>query len=383
MTSPPAPRVAIVTNVLPSYRQGFYDRVFARHDVDVHVYCQDRLAGTNVKTIHDRYPAQVTVVRTRVLNGPAVTWPSLPWRQLLSGYDVVFVDGNPRFLSHAVAATLLRVLRRNVVLWTMAHSFGANRFSEAVRLFWTRGFGHLFLYTDAEVRALRARGFVRHALNAMNNGLDQRRIDRVSAGWDEGRLAAWRDANGLAGRTVLLSCTRLDPKNRLELMMEALRAVARVCPDVTWCLVGGGSEEARLKALARELSVSDHVRFVGELYDDEQLAPWFLSAQLLVHPGAIGLSLLHAFGYGLPVVTNANAAGHGPEFAAFEEGVSGRTFREGDADDLARTLIALLQDAPALVPMRGHVLEVVRERFNVDVMVDRFVATARQAAGWR
>jgi len=125
------------------------------------------------------------------------------------------------------------------------------------------------------------------------------------------------------------------------------------------------------------------VRFVGELYDEENLAPWFLSAQALVHPGAIGLSLLHAFGYGLPVVTNGNAAWHGPEFAAFENGLTGRTFREGDADDLARTLIDLLQNPRTLEPMRAHVLEIVRERFNVDVMVERFVATAKQAAGRR
>ena len=383
MTSRAAPRVAIVTNVLPSYRQGFYDRLFARDDLSVHVYCQAKLPGTNVKTIHGNYPKQITVVRARSMKGGALVWQHTPWRELLFGYDVVFVDGNPRILSHALVATLLRLLRRNVVLWTMAHSFGANRFSERLRLLWTRAFGHLFLYTDAEVRALRASGFSRHALNAMNNGLDQRRIDRVRAGWDEARLGAWRHANELAGRTVLLSCTRLDPKNRLELMMQALPAVARARPDVIWCLVGGGTEAEPLRSLARDLSVQGHVRFVGELYDEENLAPWFLSAQALVHPGAIGLSLLHAFGYGLPVVTNGNAAWHGPEFAAFENGLTGRTFREGDADDLARTLIDLLQNPRTLEPMRAHVLEIVRERFNVDVMVERFVATAKQAAGRR
>jgi glycosyltransferase involved in cell wall biosynthesis len=376
-----APRIAILTNVVPSYRQGFYDRLFARDDVSVHVYCQAELPGTNVKAIHADYPKQVTVIRARSMKGEALVWQHTPWRELLSGYDVVFVDGNPRILSHALAATLLRVLGRNVVLWTMAHSFGANRFSERVRLLWTRAFGHIFLYTDAEVRALRTRGFARHALNAMNNGLDQTRIDRVRAGWDEGRLVAWRSSNGLVGRTVLLSCTRLDPKNKLELMMQALPAVRHACPDVMWCLVGGGSEEGRLRSLAQELSVSEHVRFAGELYDEEDLAPWFLSAQALVHPGAIGLTLLHAFGYGLAVVTNGNAGGHGPEFGAFESGLSGRTFREGDADDLARTLIELLQNRPALEPMRAHVLEIVRERSNVDVMVERFVATARRAAG--
>ena len=62
MTSRAVPRVAIVTNVVPSYRQGFYDRLFGRDDVRVHVYCQDQLPGTNVKAIHARYPTQVTAV---------------------------------------------------------------------------------------------------------------------------------------------------------------------------------------------------------------------------------------------------------------------------------------------------------------------------------
>jgi glycosyltransferase involved in cell wall biosynthesis len=376
-------RIAILTNVVPSYRQGFFDRLFARDDVSVHVYCQAKLPGTNVKTIHGSYPHHITVIPARGMDREALVWQRTPWREVLFGYDVVFVAGNPRVVSHAVAATLLRVLRRNVVLWTMAHSFGANKWSERVRLLWTRGFTHVLLYTDAEVRALRARGFARHVLHGMNNGLDQNHIDRVSGEWDEARLAAWRHANDLSARTVVLTCTRLDPKNRLELMMRALPSIALAIPDVTWCIIGGGGEEPRLKAMAQEMSLSNRVRFVGERYDEADLAPWFLSAQTLVHPGAIGLSLLHAFGYGLPVVTNGNAGGHGPEFGAFEEGLSGRTFQEGDAEDLSRVLVELLQDPLRLVSMRHHVRRIVREQFNVDVMVDRFVAAARAAVGGR
>jgi glycosyltransferase involved in cell wall biosynthesis len=377
-----APRIAILTNVVPSYRQGFYDRLFARDDVSVHVYCQAELPGTNVKTIHANYPTRVTVVPARSMKGEALVWQHTPWRELL-GYDVVFVAGNPRVVSHAIAATVLRLLRRNVVLWTMAHSFGANKWTERVRLLWTRCFRHVFVYTDAEVRELRAHGFARHVLHAMNNGLDQKHIDRVTGDWDEHRLGAWQQANNLCARTVVLTCTRLDPKNKLELMMQALPSIASALPDVVWCIVGGGSEEERLHSMAQDMGVSERVRFVGELYNEADLAPWFLSAQVLVHPGAIGLSLLHAFGYGLPVVTNSHASGHGPEFGAFEEGRSGRTFRQDDPEDLSRTVIELLQDPPALAPMRRHVRSIVRERFNVDVMVDRFVAAAMSAAGAR
>src|SRR5689334_9550063 len=99
MTSRTPLRVAIVTNVMPSYRQGFYDRLFSRDDVRAHVYCQAMLPGTNVQTIHARYPEHVTVVPARAVRGASLMWQHIAWREL-AGYDVVFVDGNPRILSH-------------------------------------------------------------------------------------------------------------------------------------------------------------------------------------------------------------------------------------------------------------------------------------------
>ena len=58
-----------------------------------------------------------------------------------------------------------------------------------------------------------------------------------------------------------------------------------------------------LQSIAEELDVEQYVRWLGSIYDEAQLAPWFLTADAFVYPGAIGLSVLHAMGYGLPVVT--------------------------------------------------------------------------------
>ena len=375
------PTVAIVTNVIPSYRAGFFDRLFARDDLRVDVYCQTQIPGMNLRTIHDRYPERVKIVRAYSAKGEALAWQSLPWRKILFSYDVVFVSGNPRILSHTLAASLLRLLRRNVVLWTMGHSYGANRATERIRLRWTRMFKHLLLYSDAEVRSLRASGFAKHVLTGMNNGLDQEKIDQAIAAWDDARLDTWRAAHDLQNRTVLLSCTRLDPKNKFDLLVQALPQLVRQIPDVTWCVVGGGPERERLAAAAQDAGLADRVRFVGEQYDENELAPWFLSSAILVHPGAIGLTLLHAFGYGLPVVTHGSAERHGPEFGAFEENIAGRTFREDDSGSLADTIAGLLQDAPARSAMKRHVQDLARHHYNVDVMVERFVHAARIAAG--
>ena len=376
-----APRIAILTNVLPSYRQGFYDRLFARRDIDATVYCQSAINGMNVRPIHSRYPDRVKLVKAISGRREAIAWQFTPWRAVLFDYDVVFVDGNPRIVSQALIATVLRLFRRRVVLWTMGHSYRANGLTERTRLLWTRLFDRLFVYTEAEIRYLREKGFARQDIISMNNGLDQTSIDAAIAGWSTPRLDEWRRTHRLTHRTILLSCARLDPKNKFEQVLAALPAILTQVPNAIWCVVGSGTEERRLAALAHDAGLSDSVRFVGELYDEPTLAPWFLSAEVLVHPAAIGLSILHAFGYGLPVVTHGAAERHGPEFAAFEEGRAGRTYPENDTDALARAVIGLLQDDAARAAMKRHVQTVARTQYNADVMVERFVAATRRALG--
>lgn len=374
-------RVAVVTNILPGYRQGFYDRLFSRRDLITTVYCQPSIPGMNVRVIHGRYPERVRLLKALSAKAEAIAWQFTPWRALLFGYDVVFVDGNPRILSHVVLATLLRLFRRNVVLWTMAHSYRGNRFTERTRLFWTRMFNHLLVYTEAEVGYLRQLGFTKHDISAMNNGLDQSRIDEIIARWSSPELEEWRRGKDLASRTILLSCARLDPKNRFEHVVAALPAIVRCIPDVMWCIIGSGTEAARLRSLVEQEALHHYVRFVGELHEEHELAPWFLSAAAFVHPAAVGLSLLHAFGYGLPVITHDNANHHGPEFAAFHQRLSGRVFREDDPVSLAAAVIELMRDTSALASMRQHVQHVVRTQYNADVMVQRFAAIAKGATG--
>jgi glycosyltransferase involved in cell wall biosynthesis len=247
-----------------------------------------------------------------------------------------------------------------------------------VRLAWWRTFDHLLVYTDAEADSLHARGFTQD-VTGLNNGLDQRAVERAAGAWPAARLDAWQQEQGIAGHTPILSVARLAAKNRFDLVVRALPALIGHFPGLLWCVVGGGAEEANLRALAASLGVGDHIRWVGPEYAEERLAPWFLSSHFLVFPGSIGLSLLHAFGYGLPVVTHANAANQGPEFAALAHGINGLTFPEGNLATLTDCMALLLSQPEAAQQMGRNGLEVARTRYNVDVMVERFSAALRRA----
>ena len=163
-------------------------------------------------------------------------------------------------------------------------------------------------------------------------------------------------------------------------MIEGLPRLVETRPDLLWCVIGNGSAQAELNRKAKQLGVADHIVWVGELYGEEDLAPWFMSSRFLVHPGAIGLTLMHAFGYGLPVVTHDNIDFQMPEIAAFEDGVNGCYFRENDTASLLDTISSLLDDPDRATRMSEAALDTVRSRFNTDIMAERFIGIAQQAA---
>jgi glycosyltransferase involved in cell wall biosynthesis len=372
-------KVAITTNIITTYRKGFYDRLFSRPDIDVTVYCQDYMPGMNLLSIHKQYPRNIKIIKFISAKKEKIVWQFLPWKEIITKYDVVFISGNPRVLSDVVLGTLLRLMGKRVVLWTMAHSYRGNKLTENIRLLWSRIFQNIFVYTDKEVEYLKEKGFRNHYILGMNNGLDQKNIDSIVSKWTEEKTTKWMELNDYQNKKIIISCARLETKNNFRLVIEALPKIVQKIPNLLWFLIGGGDEEENLKKLASKLRVEKHIVFLGAIYEEEKLAPYFLSSLLFIHPAAIGLSLLHAFGYGIPVIVHDQINLHGPEYAAFQNDLTGKNFKFNDPNDLANVIITLLNNPNKINQMKRNVQKIAREQYNVDIMVDRFIQMANYA----
>lgn len=370
-------RVAVVTNVIPSYRRGFYRRLFARSQPEIRVFCQSRLPRFNLKLIHEEFAGHVTLVPFWG-SERALVWQQLPVRRLWRDYDAYVFYGNPRVLSGVLWATLFHLLGRRVVLLGQVHSSGASAFTERLRLAWWRLFDTILVYTDRGAATLKRRSFAGKRVVGLNNGLDQQEIEAAKAAWSTQRLAAWQADRGLSDRPILLSVSRIVPEKRFDFLLKALPCLVQQFPDLLWCVIGDGSARTDLEVRATALGLADHIRWLGAIYEESALAPWFLSSWALIHPGGIGLTLLHAFGYGIPVVVHDNTENHWPEIAAFEDGRNGLAFAEGDAGAFCAAASRLLTDQELREQLGRNALEVARTRYNTDVMADRFLSVLHE-----
>ncbi len=163
-----------------------------------------------------------------------------------------------------------------------------------------------------------------------------------------GGEASVREEYGLAGKRVILTVSRLIPRKGQDTVIRALPAVLRRVPDAVYLVVGGGPEEARLRALASELGVADHIRWVGSI-PNSRTVDFYHASDLFVMPNrrmpngdieGFGLVFLEANACGKPVIGGRS----GGAVDAIEEGVSGFLVDPMSSDEIANRLISLLTD---------------------------------------
>jgi glycosyltransferase involved in cell wall biosynthesis len=145
-------------------------------------------------------------------------------------------------------------------------------------------------------------------------------------------------------RPRLLSTRNFEPLYNVACTLRAFRVVQDRWPEAALTLVGGGREEAALRALAGELGVK-HVTFTGRV-DPGEIAACYASHDIYIQSPNIDnmpTSVLEAYASGLPVVSTE--AGGVP--AILTSGEHGLLAPVNDHQALATHVLSLL-DNPAV-----------------------------------
>src|SRR5215208_5559977 len=146
-------------------------------------------------------------------------------------------------------------------------------------------------------------------------------------------------------RPRLVSTRNLEPLYNVECTLRAFRLVQDHHPDATLTVVGGGSEESRLRVLAQELQLQG-VTFAGRV-PPADIWRAYADADIYVQTPNIDnmpTSVLEAYASGLPVV--ATAAGGVP--AILTDGEHGLLAPLDDHQAVADAVLRLLRE-PSLV----------------------------------
>ncbi len=366
---------------LPRYRVPVFRELASRPGISLKlVHARDPAIPNAVP---DGFEASYWPVRQVSRRGQDLCWHGAQIRHALGRTaDVLGLPWNTRYMSLVPALLLARARSVPTLVWGHGRPKHQSQRRFALRVRVAKLATAVVVYGHAGARCVIQAGIRPEKVFVALNALDQRPIQAARSQWlrEPGALESFRKHHGLDAGPVVLFVSRLYRANRVEVLIDAVARLRPRLPGITAAIVGAGPELGHLNRRAWELGLSDRVRFPGPIYDETELAPWFLAADVFCYPANAGLSLLHAMGYGLPVVTGDNIAAHNPEIEAITDGENGLLFADGDAADLADKLTRVIDDRRLRASLSAAALKTATERFTVQRMVDGLEAAIRYCA---
>jgi glycosyltransferase-like protein len=186
------------------------------------------------------------------------------------------------------------------------------------------------------------------------NGVDPRRFRPPRDATERARA---RRAAGLGERFTVLTVGGIEPRKGSITLLEGFAQLRETVPDALLLIAGGTTlfdyrhELARFAERAGELGVTEHVRRLGAL-DQDEMERLFRAADAFAFPSVkegFGLAALEAVAAGLPLVASDLDV-----FKGFlTDGESALLTPVGDADALAAALGAIARDGALRARLRA------------------------------
>ncbi len=200
------------------------------------------------------------------------------------------------------------------------------------------------------------------------NGVD---VDDFSRNFSYGELTDLENKLGIKpDDKVIISVSRLVPKNGLDLLIQALAVLNKDDRDAyKLVLVGNGLLEESLKSQVKSLGLGDKIIFTG-LVENQDLPRYLKISDVFVRPSrseGLGISFLEAMAANVPIV--ATKIGGIPDF--LEDRKTG-LFCSGEPEDIAFKIRIILENDKLRGELVSNAKALVAEKYNWDIIADKF-----------
>lgn len=286
-------------------------------------------------------------------------WPAISFR-----YDCIILWGNYQWPMMWIAAILARMRGKRVLFFTHGWIRRDRGLKRLIRnTFYRLGHGLLLYGHRAKCIGIE-NGFDQSKLHVIYNSLDVAKQDRVREQFKPSdRQRTRRELFGVDSENpILVNITRLHHYKKVDMLILAAAKLNAQSNPVNVLIIGEGPHRPELEKIVAENGV--HAVFAGALYDEYEIGKMLNASDLAVMPGPVGLLVMHALAYGVPVISNDNFDRQMPEFEAIIPGVTGDFFVSDDLHSLTETLDRLLKGSMTYEERYAKSREVIERFYN-------------------
>jgi len=277
-----------------------------------------------------------------------------------SNFDSLIFLGNMYYLSTWVAAILGKLKGRKIIIWSHGFIRDEKGIKGFLRALFYRLADELLVYGHRAKDILISKGFNAGKIKVVYNSLDYDNQLRIRKNNPVDKLVSFKNegipAFGFIGR--------LTKQKKLNILIESLNLLHARGQLCNLLIIGDGDDLTELQALVNKYNLNDYVYFYGPCYDETTIYNLFKQIQLIVSPGEVGLTGIHAMTYGMPVLTHNKLDMQMPEYECIKPGLTGDFF---DYDNPVESLADLLQvwlKKTNLDEIKEQCYQVIDEHYN-------------------
>lgn len=165
-------------------------------------------------------------------------------------------------------------------------------------------------------------------------------------------------------RKVVITTSRLVPKNGVDILIKAIAEAKKQVPDIQLRIVGDGPERKKLESLVKEEKIQDNVKFLGNISHAE-IPKYLHEADVFVRPSrseGMGVSFVEALAAGLPII----ATPVGGILDIIQDEKTGLFCESENPTDCAEKILRLLRDKELSANIAVQGKKMVEEKFSWD-----------------
>ena len=295
--------------------------------------------------------------------------PAVLKRLLRKDYDAVIMLGSIYYLAYILALPILKFYKIPIIFWTHGFLGKDNQIIKFLRhALYMQGDGFL-LYGDRAQKIMQESGHYKNKqLHVIYNSLDYEPLKCVKVCEEEissikNELFKYQD------KPLVIATGRVTKEKRFDYLIKALDiSINKYKKFFNLLIIGDGPELSYIQTLASERGLNDYVKFPGAIYG-EDIYKFLLASDLCVIPGNVGLSAMHAFSVGLPVISHNNFDIQMPEFEAIIDKKTGSFYKSGNIEDLLSKIYFWIFNKQRLAEAKNDCLLVTSERYNVNYQI--------------
>lgn len=191
-----------------------------------------------------------------------------------------------------------------------------------------------------------------------------------------GSTSCKRNAFAEPHEKLVCHISNFRPVKRVMDVIEIFKKIQTAVP-AKLLLIGEGPDTMLARRTVKKLGLADHVQFLGHQVKVEEVLP---TADLFLCPSeeeSFGLAALESLACGVPVIGSAGTG----LVEVIDHGQDGFLFPVADTWSMANAAISLLTGKYDLSLFKARAAEKSHQKFNADVVVDKYEAYYRQVIG--